>query len=236
MAGRSLFCCICELAMVTLMLCAFRVMPVDADHFGLCPVRILGSHHANVHALCLFRIVLVLVYDVCHASCQRPIHELVFRLRLATKRDFHCEHDFKASRQRRRQLTLSLSWSYRSPELPMRSSREEITGFTSTAVEAIAFAIKCSVPKSTFKHFGLDAGHWMPCNAWRVSTASLRKRKEKCFVKIEDVDGKCGLVTGGELTLQFHIERNISIWFCPSKIRFRQFCRCAAADLWVVKR
>lgn len=64
----------------------------------------------------------------------------------------------------------------------VRSSLDEIIGLESVAVDAIAFSIKLSVPKSTFKHFGFDDGQRIPCSACRVSIASLQMRKIKKHV------------------------------------------------------
>lgn len=70
--------------------------------------------------------------------------------------------------------TFSRLKSFISFELAIRSSRERIFGLTSSAVDAMAFSIRFSVPKSTFKHFGFDVGQRIPCNACRVSIASLK--------------------------------------------------------------
>lgn len=68
--------------MVTSMPAVFRVKLFVADRFdlSLAPVPTHGSLRVNVLVLCLFRIALDLAIEVCHAFCQRPIHELASRL------------------------------------------------------------------------------------------------------------------------------------------------------------
>lgn len=66
--------------MVTSMPAVFRVKLDAVDHFDLCPVPTHGFLRVSEPVLCLFRIALDLAIEVCHAFCQRPIHELVSRL------------------------------------------------------------------------------------------------------------------------------------------------------------
>lgn len=68
-------------------------------------------------------------------------------------------------------------------ELAMRSSRDKTIGLISSAVDKIAFSMRFSVPKSTFKHFGFEVGQRIPCKACRVSIASLKliEKNQHCI-------------------------------------------------------